>query len=252
MRVGLQMQLKKCSRARQPGRLWRKLSIVVTSDPSVGVMDDFIQRLHEVARVNLLSVQLIISKHLDANMHVQSYPANEFVGIEVIQSPCGDQESAIWVGLHHARHPVVITMDPDMAANLVDIPRMLALHDRGIELIYTWRTHRADAPLWRLAASAAFNAVVRCIARVPLHDINTPMTLLSAKAKALLLAYFLPRDPYKVLMYRHFSEHFEELPIVVLQGRKRLSNYGFWSLFRLGYFRLAKVYRHRRNQVSVG
>lgn len=207
-------------------------------------MEDFLSGLDQVCARHGLVVELIVCGRRVPSVLLPDR-AQGRLSLAIVECRVGDQESVIWEGLRQVTSEVVVTLDPDMACNLQDIPRLLELHAAGAALVYASRRRRGGVAPWRILSSWLFNAVVRAVARVPLRDLNTPMTMLSAEARSELLARWSPADPYKILMYRRFAERFHEMPICTTQGRKRGSQYRFADLLRLAWWRLAKIYQVR-------
>lgn len=74
-------------------------------------------------------------------------------------------------GFAVARGGVIITMDADLQDDPEEIPRFLAMIDDGYDLVSGWKQRRQD-PLGKTMPSKFFNATVRHVSGVPLHDFN--------------------------------------------------------------------------------
>ncbi len=66
---------------------------------------------------------------------------------------------------------LIITMDADLQDDPAEIPRFLTKLDEGYDLISGWKQRRQD-PLGKTLPSRVFNATVRIVSGVPLHDFN--------------------------------------------------------------------------------
>ena len=54
------------------------------------------------------------------------------------------QTAAIAAGFHHARGKVVITLDADLQNDPSDIPELLAVYEKGYDVVSGWRRNRQD------------------------------------------------------------------------------------------------------------
>lgn len=81
------------------------------------------------------------------------------------------KSAALAAGIARARGEVIVTMDGDLQNDPADIPALVARLSEGFDLVNGLRHHRQDSPSKR-AQSALFNAVVRRVFGVPLHDLN--------------------------------------------------------------------------------
>jgi hypothetical protein len=78
---------------------------------------------------------------------------------------------ALATGFSVARGEFVLTMDADLQDDPAEIPRFLAKLDEGFDLVSGWKQRRHD-PLGKTLPSRVFNATVRTVSGVPLHDFN--------------------------------------------------------------------------------
>ncbi len=81
------------------------------------------------------------------------------------------KSNALATGFEAARGEVVITLDADNQDDPHEIPRFLAKLDEGYDLVSGWKKIRHD-PKTRVRASHLFNATIRWLTKVPLHDFN--------------------------------------------------------------------------------
>ena len=81
------------------------------------------------------------------------------------------KSNALATGFEMAQGEVVITLDADNQDDPHEIPRFLAKLDEGYDLVSGWKKIRHD-PGTRVRASHLFNATVRWLTGVPLHDFN--------------------------------------------------------------------------------
>lgn len=74
-------------------------------------------------------------------------------------------------GFDVATGDLILTMDADLQDDPAEIPRFLAKLDEGYDLVSGWKQRRQD-PLGKTLPSRVFNATVRAVSGVPLHDFN--------------------------------------------------------------------------------
>jgi len=78
---------------------------------------------------------------------------------------------ALATGFAAAEGELIITMDADLQDDPAEIPRFLAKVNEGYDLVSGWKQRRQD-PLGKTMPSRVFNATVRTVSGVPLHDFN--------------------------------------------------------------------------------
>lgn len=81
------------------------------------------------------------------------------------------KSTALAVGFDMAQGDVVITLDADYQDDPVEIPRFLEQIEAGYDLVSGWKKIRKD-PSSRVHASHLFNAAIRWVTGVNLHDFN--------------------------------------------------------------------------------
>jgi glycosyltransferase involved in cell wall biosynthesis len=74
-------------------------------------------------------------------------------------------------GFSVASGGLVLTMDADLQDDPAEIPRFVAKLDEGFDLVSGWKQRRQD-PMGKTLPSRVFNATVRTVSGVPLHDFN--------------------------------------------------------------------------------
>lgn len=74
-------------------------------------------------------------------------------------------------GFAAASGDLVLTMDADLQDDPAEITRFLDKLDEGFDLVSGWKQRRQD-PLGKTLPSRVFNATVRVVSGVPLHDFN--------------------------------------------------------------------------------
>ena len=143
-------------------------------------------------------------------------------------------------GIHalaHANGELIVTIDPDMHENLADIDRFVERQASGCSLVYGVRIARGDVSRLRVLISRLYNWVVRKVFLLPVHDINTPMLLLSADIVPEILAYDGRHGLVKVYFPYVLGTRFAEVKIEV-SGMSKTSSY---SYLRLAGFMLRQL-----------
>lgn len=143
-------------------------------------------------------------------------------------------------GIHalaHAKGAHIVTIDPDMYENLADIDRFVERQISGCSLVYGVRVSRGDVSRFRVWISRLYNSVVRQVFLLPVHDINTPMLLLSADIVPEILSYDGRCGLVKVYFPYILGARFAEVKIEV-SGMSKKSSY---SYLRLAGFMLRQL-----------
>lgn len=79
---------------------------------------------------------------------------------------------ALATGFKNATGDIVITMDADLQDDPKEIPRLIEKIQEGYDVVCGWKKHRFD-PWHKTIPSKIYNAFIRKVFKVPLHDINT-------------------------------------------------------------------------------
>ncbi|MEX0720030.1 MAG: glycosyltransferase family 2 protein [Balneolaceae bacterium] len=78
---------------------------------------------------------------------------------------------ALQAGFEAANGTYVVTMDADLQDDPNEVPEMVALLEKGYDLVSGWKKNRHD-PLSKTIPSKFFNYVTRKVAGIELHDFN--------------------------------------------------------------------------------
>lgn len=141
-------------------------------------------------------------------------------------------------GFAVARGDVVITMDGDIQDDPAELPRFLDKLDEGYDLVSGWKQRRQD-PLGKTFPSKVFNATVRTVSGVPLHDFNCGFKAYRRDvAKSLRLYGELHRFTPVLANAEGFS--IGELPVQHHARKWGQSKYG-WSRLIKGFLDLLTV-----------
>ena len=141
-------------------------------------------------------------------------------------------------GFAVATGDLILTMDADLQDDPAEIPRFLARLDEGYDLVSGWKQRRQD-PLGKTLPSRVFNATVRAVSGVPLHDFNCGFKLYRAEVVRTIRLYGELHRFTPVLAH---AEGFRigELPVRHHPRRWGRSKYG-WSRLTKGFLDLLTV-----------
>lgn len=81
------------------------------------------------------------------------------------------KSAALAAGVRHSRGRTLVTMDGDLQDDPAEIPKLVARHAQGVDLVCGWRRQRSDN-LGRRLSSRAFNWAVGRLSNLDLHDMN--------------------------------------------------------------------------------
>jgi glycosyltransferase involved in cell wall biosynthesis len=142
------------------------------------------------------------------------------------------QTAAMAAGFHHAKAPVIVTLDGDLQNDPTDIPKLLAKLEEGYDLVSGWRKNRQDAALTRLLPSKLANGLISKVTGVPLHDYGCSLKAYRSELLADMNLYgelhrFLP-----ALAYIEGAK-IAELPVSHHARQFGTSKYGLSRTFRV-------------------
>lgn len=141
-------------------------------------------------------------------------------------------------GFAVARGDVVVTMDGDIQDDPAELPRFIDKLDEGYDLVSGWKQRRQD-PLGKTFPSKVFNATVRTVSGVPLHDFNCGFKAYRRDvARSLRLYGELHRFTPVLAAAEGFS--IAELPVQHHARKWGQSKYG-WSRLIKGFLDLLTV-----------
>lgn len=223
-------------------RAVEKLTLITTVD-SAEVMRCFHEAVLKLAASGL-RIELIVAGDTAAMAKLDSCHFSPEAGVDIrpLIVPSGTgQFAAILAGMRQVSGDVVLTIDPDMANNLGDLERFLACYRRGADVVYGWRQKRNDVSWPRIFLSRIFSLLVLAVSKPRVHDINTPMVMLSRPALEHLLAHPAGIGDLKLYMPFAFSGSFAEVPIAVDCPVLKNSNYGAGDMAGLFFSQLLGV-----------
>jgi glycosyltransferase involved in cell wall biosynthesis len=170
---------------------WVDISVVVPVKNERGTLAELVERVAERCRTGGRSFELIF---VDDGSDDGSWPAILELCAEHPEVRAFRQRrnfgkaAALNLGFTHARGQVVITMDGDLQDDPAEIPRFLETIAGGYDAVSGWKKDRKD-PLSKRLPSRVFNAVLRSVSGLELHDFNCGFKAYSREAVTSLLPY---------------------------------------------------------------
>src|SRR3954468_13282347 len=145
---------------------------------------------------------------------------------------------ALATGFAAAQGELILTMDADLQDDPTEIPHFLAMVAQGYDLVSGWKQRRQD-PLGKTMPSRVFNATVRTVSGVPLHDFNCGFKIYRKDVVRSIRVYGELHRFTPVLAH---AEGFRigELPVKHHPRRWGTSKYG-WSRLIKGFLDLLTV-----------
>ncbi len=145
--------------------------------------------------------------------------------------------AALEVGFRAARGEIILTMDADLQDDPKEIPRFLDALAR-VDLVSGWKATRHD-PLGKTLPSKLFNATVRRVTGVKLHDMNCGFKGYRRQVVDEMSVY---GEMHRFLPALAASRGFRvaEIPVTHHPRRSGVSKYG-WERFIRGFLDLVTV-----------
>ena len=148
------------------------------------------------------------------------------------------KSAALAAGFEAADGDAIITMDGDLQDLPAEIPRLIEKLNQGADLVSGWKFPRHD-PLNKRLPSSIFNAVVRSLSGVTLHDFNCGLKAYRREVVKEIRIYG------ELHRYIPVLAHFRGFRVVEIQVSHRARKYGRSKFgngrFARGFFDLLTV-----------
>jgi len=145
---------------------------------------------------------------------------------------------ALSAGFSRARGEIVVMMDADLQDDPAELPKFIKAVDDGIDVVVGWKVKRHD-PTNRLVLTRIFNATVRYVTGVKLHDMNCGFKAYSREVVKTVPIY---GDLFRFIPALAAWEGFRvgEVPITHHARKHGTSRYGLERILR-GFFDLLSI-----------
>lgn len=141
-------------------------------------------------------------------------------------------------GFSRARGEIVVMMDADLQDDPAELPKFIQAIEDGSDVVVGWKVKRLD-PANRLVLTRIFNATVRYVTGVKLHDMNCGFKAYRAEVVKTIPIY---GDLFRFIPALAQWEGFRvsEVPIVHHPRKHGTSRYGLERILR-GFFDLLSI-----------
>jgi glycosyltransferase involved in cell wall biosynthesis len=167
-----QRQQRGPQQQRQPQGL--DLSVVIPLYNEEGSLRELHQQLHQaLGRMNMrYEILFVDDGSTDRSYNVLRDLKRNDRHIRAIRFRRNyGKSAALAVGFDRAQGPIVITMDADLQDDPAEIPALRRKLEEGYDLVSGWKRVRHD-PLSKTIPSRLFNAIVRRLTGIKIHDFN--------------------------------------------------------------------------------
>ena len=229
-------------------RISPALSLIVTADPTPGVIEKFLECYNQFTKeyqgkTELLIIDSLKTLSIERKNHLLSLDKSFSLNMLDPGLENRDQLKAILWAIKKTKGEAIITIDPDMYKNIMDIPRFINSLEQGSEIVYGRRVQRNGVPFWRKILSFFYNQFVRHTLKITIRDFNSPMVLITQKAIKDIPSNIMSPRVYLCMQYK---EKTSEVSISTSEHNKKTSSYSFVSLILTGVNRVTEIIGHRK------
>jgi glycosyltransferase involved in cell wall biosynthesis len=141
------------------------------------------------------------------------------------------EAAALCAGFERARGGVILTLDGDLQNDPADLPRLLALLEKGeYRAVSGWRRQRQEQFIWRVLPSRIANWLIARVTGVPSQDNGCGLKAYRAEVvKGVYLPHGLHRFMPAVFGVR--PEEFAQIEVTDRRRQAGRSHYGLSRLF---------------------
>jgi len=143
------------------------------------------------------------------------------------------QTSAFAAGISVSKGGIIVTIDGDLENDAHDIPRLVALLEKGYDLVSGWRKNRWKGRfLTRKVPSIVANSLISKISGVPLHDYGC---MLNAYRREVIEGVILYGEMHRFIP-AYVKKNGARIAEIEVNHRERIhgkSKYGLSRIFRV-------------------
>jgi glycosyltransferase involved in cell wall biosynthesis len=148
------------------------------------------------------------------------------------------KSAALSAGFEAARGEIIVTMDGDLQDVPAEIPKLLQKLDEDTDLVSGWKHPRND-PITKTLPSGVFNAVVRMLTGITIHDFNCGFKIYRAEVTREIPLY---GELHRYIPVLANNRGFRVTETKVRHRRRRYGRSKFGSTrFARGFFDLVTV-----------
>lgn len=149
---------------------------------------------------------------------------------------------ALQVGLENARQfsqATIVTMDADLQDDPAEIPKLLNKIQEGYDVVTGWKIKRLD-PISKTFPSKVYNALIRWLFKLPIHDVNCG---LKAYSYSLANQLALRGEQHRLIPILAHIQGYKvaELPVTHHPRKYGKTKYG-WTRFLVGFLDALSLY----------
>jgi len=148
------------------------------------------------------------------------------------------KSTALSCGFSVADGDILITIDADLQDDPEEIPRLVAKHKEGYDVVSGWRQKREDS-LVRVTGSKAFNFMVSKLSGLKLHDFNCGLKLYSKEVYKKILLY---GEQHRLLPMIAYMMGFRVTEMQVVHHPRKIGHSKYRAFRFQGLFDLISVF----------
>lgn len=201
------------------------------------VIESFYRRLsYELLRLSESyesKILFVVDRSPDRTLDILKKVAknDDSVQILALSSRFGHQMSLL-AGIDHVDADVVIMMDCDLQHPPELIPKMLAEHEKGYDIVYTIRNDTEDVLFFKKYSSKLFYYIVNMISDVPFSESAPDFRLISKRVASVIQEKIRERNLFLRGMINWIGFSKTSLPFMVEPRAAGQSKYSLPRMFR--------------------
>lgn len=220
------------------------ISVVVPLYNEEESLPELMEWIARVMDANGLSYEVIMidDGSIDSSWAVIEQLRNQYSTLRAIKFRRNyGKSAALQVGFTASKGDVVITMDADLQDSPDEIPELFRMiKEQGYDLVSGWKKKRYDPLLTKRIPSKLYNATVRMVSGIKLHDMNCG---LKAYRSTVVKSVEVYGEMHRYIPVLAKQAGFRKIGEKVVQHRERkygTSKFG-WTRFINGFLDLMSV-----------
>ncbi len=207
-----------------------KITFVIPAYNEEMTIEPLVDGIVEHAVPHDLEIILIDDGSTDQTLQSMLKAQSKYPFVKIIKFRRNFGKSlALSAGFKKATGEIVIMMDADMQDDPKEIPRMIEKIQEGFDVVCGWKKRRLD-PWHKTFPSKVYNAIIRYIFRLNLHDVNTGF---KAFRKEVIQSFPLYGEMHRLIAVIATEIGFKvtEIPVEHHPRRYGKSKFGFSRFF---------------------